>query len=145
MMKIAESGSGTINQRHGAADPDLNQNVTDPQHWPKVWKKYHCPCKSSKLAKYYVYRIRIWQKNLLVHPNSVNQYWQLIKSKSKFHLYTKNCTLLFQGATTLFTYQVNFNYFAHTSCFFRDIQVLTWRLRDNGWMIVDDMVLYQVT
>jgi hypothetical protein len=37
-MKIAgsgtasESGSGSISQRHGSADPDLHQNVIDPQH-----------------------------------------------------------------------------------------------------------------
>ncbi len=29
MTKIAESGSGSINQRHGSADPDPHQNVTD--------------------------------------------------------------------------------------------------------------------
>ncbi len=34
MMKIAgsESASGSINQRHGSADPDPHQNVMDPQH-----------------------------------------------------------------------------------------------------------------
>jgi hypothetical protein len=34
MTKIA--GSGSISQRHGSADPDLDppQNVMDPQHWP---------------------------------------------------------------------------------------------------------------
>jgi hypothetical protein len=38
MMKIegsasgSESGSGSISQRHGSADPDPNQNVMDPQH-----------------------------------------------------------------------------------------------------------------
>jgi hypothetical protein len=31
MTKIA--GSGSINQRHGSADPDPPQNVMDPQHW----------------------------------------------------------------------------------------------------------------
>jgi hypothetical protein len=30
MMKIA--GSGSISQKHGSADPDPDQNVTDPQH-----------------------------------------------------------------------------------------------------------------
>jgi hypothetical protein len=32
MMKIAGSGSGFINQRHGSADPDPHQNVMDPEH-----------------------------------------------------------------------------------------------------------------
>jgi hypothetical protein len=30
MTKIA--GSGSISQRHGSADPDPHQNVTDPEH-----------------------------------------------------------------------------------------------------------------
>jgi hypothetical protein len=37
MTKIAVSGSesGSFSQRHGSADPDpdLHQNVMDPQHW----------------------------------------------------------------------------------------------------------------
>jgi hypothetical protein len=33
MTKIAGSGSGSISQRHGSADPDPPQNVMDPQHW----------------------------------------------------------------------------------------------------------------
>jgi hypothetical protein len=36
MTKIAgsrsRSGSGSISQRHGSADPDPYQNVMDPQH-----------------------------------------------------------------------------------------------------------------
>ncbi len=32
-MKIEGSGSGSISQRHGSANPDLHQNVMDPQHW----------------------------------------------------------------------------------------------------------------
>jgi len=31
-MKIEGSGSGSISKRHGSADPDPHQNVTDPQH-----------------------------------------------------------------------------------------------------------------
>jgi len=31
MTKI--SGSGSISQTHGSADPDPPQNVLDPQHW----------------------------------------------------------------------------------------------------------------
>jgi len=27
------SGFGSVSQRHGSADPDPYQNVTDPQHW----------------------------------------------------------------------------------------------------------------
>ncbi len=27
------SGSGSDSQRYGSPEPDLNQNVTDPQHW----------------------------------------------------------------------------------------------------------------
>ncbi len=37
MMKIegsgSASGSGSISQRHGSADPDPHQNVMDPEHW----------------------------------------------------------------------------------------------------------------
>jgi hypothetical protein len=33
MMKIEGSGSRSISQRHGSADPDPHQNVMDPQHW----------------------------------------------------------------------------------------------------------------
>ncbi len=29
-------GSGSISQRYRSADPDLHQNVTDPQHCSKV-------------------------------------------------------------------------------------------------------------
>jgi hypothetical protein len=38
MMKIAGSGdrSVSISQRHGSADPDPYQNVTDLQHWKIV-------------------------------------------------------------------------------------------------------------
>ncbi len=32
MTKIAGSGSGSISRRHGSADPDPYQNVTDPQY-----------------------------------------------------------------------------------------------------------------
>ncbi len=35
MTKIAGSGSGSISQRHGSADPDPLQNVMDPEHWIK--------------------------------------------------------------------------------------------------------------
>jgi hypothetical protein len=31
-MKIEGSGSESISQRHGSADPDPNKNVMDPQH-----------------------------------------------------------------------------------------------------------------
>jgi hypothetical protein len=31
-MKIAGSGSGSVSQRHGSANPDPYQNVSDPQH-----------------------------------------------------------------------------------------------------------------
>jgi hypothetical protein len=27
------TGSGSVSQRYGSADPDPYQNVTDPQHW----------------------------------------------------------------------------------------------------------------
>jgi hypothetical protein len=39
-MKI--EGSGSINQRHGSADPDPDphQNDMDPQHCQKVWNFY---------------------------------------------------------------------------------------------------------
>jgi hypothetical protein len=29
----SESGSGSLSQRHGSADPDPHQNVMDPQYW----------------------------------------------------------------------------------------------------------------
>jgi hypothetical protein len=39
MTKIAgsESGSGSISQRHGTADPDLHQNVMDPERCFVYW------------------------------------------------------------------------------------------------------------
>ncbi len=41
MMKKAGSGFGplsiSISQRHGSSDPDPYQNVTDPQHWKKIF------------------------------------------------------------------------------------------------------------
>ena len=33
LTKIARSGSGSVSQRYGFANPDPYQNVTDPQHW----------------------------------------------------------------------------------------------------------------
>jgi hypothetical protein len=43
MMKVegsgSESGSGSISQRHGSADPDPHQNVMDPQHCAKLIKR----------------------------------------------------------------------------------------------------------
>ncbi len=33
MTKRAGSGSESISQRHGSADPDPHQNVIDPKHW----------------------------------------------------------------------------------------------------------------
>ncbi len=51
MTKIAGSGSGSISQRHGSADPDALQNVMDPEHCLRgqyfvanlpVAKKLHC-------------------------------------------------------------------------------------------------------
>jgi hypothetical protein len=37
MTKIAGSGSGSINKKHGSDDPDPDppQNVMDPEHWYK--------------------------------------------------------------------------------------------------------------
>ncbi len=32
------SGAGSVSQRYGSTDPDLYQNVTDPQHSSKVSK-----------------------------------------------------------------------------------------------------------
>jgi hypothetical protein len=43
MTKIASgSGSGSISQRHGSADPDPHQNVMDPQHCIKLKMKLYC-------------------------------------------------------------------------------------------------------
>jgi hypothetical protein len=38
MMKIEGSGSGSICQRHGSADPDPHQNVMDLEHWTQPFK-----------------------------------------------------------------------------------------------------------
>jgi hypothetical protein len=32
------SGSESISQRHGSADPDPHQNVMDPQHLNKIYR-----------------------------------------------------------------------------------------------------------
>jgi hypothetical protein len=42
VAKIAGSGSGSINQRHGSADPDPDppQNFMDPQHCGKPCWRY---------------------------------------------------------------------------------------------------------
>ncbi len=40
LTKRAGSGSGSVTQWHGSADPDPNQNVTDPQHCIKTIKYY---------------------------------------------------------------------------------------------------------
>jgi hypothetical protein len=44
----SESGSGSISQRHGSADPDLDphQNVMDPQHW-KIHSRPNIPTTPS--------------------------------------------------------------------------------------------------
>jgi hypothetical protein len=39
-----EVGSGSISQRYGSRDPDLHQNVTDPQH---RWQRPHTPQKQK--------------------------------------------------------------------------------------------------
>ncbi len=38
---MKRAGSGSINQRHGSADPDPYQNVTDPQHWKVLLPLLH--------------------------------------------------------------------------------------------------------
>jgi hypothetical protein len=38
-MKIAGSGSGSISQKYGSADPDQYHNFMDPQHCKKYWDK----------------------------------------------------------------------------------------------------------
>ena len=43
MTKIAGSGSGSISQRHGSADPDTYQFVADPQHCRWQYKKMSQP------------------------------------------------------------------------------------------------------
>jgi hypothetical protein len=46
MLKIEGSGSESISQRHGSAnpDPDPHQNVMDPQHCKLPVKSFrHCP------------------------------------------------------------------------------------------------------
>ncbi len=40
LTRRAGSGSGSVTQWHGSADPDPNQNVTDPQHCLKTIKYY---------------------------------------------------------------------------------------------------------
>jgi hypothetical protein len=52
MTKIAGSGSGSISQRHGSADPDPHQNVIDPEHC-----KIHCPYQPEGIAWTNSYRV----------------------------------------------------------------------------------------
>jgi hypothetical protein len=40
MTKIAGSGSGSISQGHGSADPDPHQNVMDPENCLSLKKLY---------------------------------------------------------------------------------------------------------
>jgi hypothetical protein len=56
-MKIEGSGSGSIGQRHGSADPDSDphQNVIDPQHWSwviSVWLT-SAPSMKTTLARFF--------------------------------------------------------------------------------------------
>jgi hypothetical protein len=48
IMKIAgsgsESGSGSISQRHGSANPDPHKNVMDPQQWLILWDQVLRKC-----------------------------------------------------------------------------------------------------
>jgi hypothetical protein len=46
--------SGSISQRHGSADPDLNQNVMDPEHClvQEIYGSGHTDKKENKFASY---------------------------------------------------------------------------------------------
>jgi hypothetical protein len=50
MTKIAGSGSVSISQRHGSADPDPYQNVIDPQ-----------PCEKQKINLFFFTFLTFWQ------------------------------------------------------------------------------------
>ncbi len=55
-MKIkgsgSASGSESISERHGSADPDQHQNVMDSQHWSWVQDVYPTRCVPLNMSKY---------------------------------------------------------------------------------------------
>jgi hypothetical protein len=57
MTRIAGSGSGSISHRHGSADPDPYQNVTDPQHWTE-------PSSFERLDQDSVAKIALHENNI---------------------------------------------------------------------------------
>jgi|688.fasta_scaffold2630696_1 hypothetical protein len=50
MTKIAESGSGSICERYGSADPDPVQNITDQQHCLQFLDTKNPPDHETKYA-----------------------------------------------------------------------------------------------
>ncbi len=69
LTKIA--GSGSISQRYGSADPDLDphQHFMDPQHWiPDIPEQFDCNQDiAAKLSCDFGYRIQT--KNMKVNPD----------------------------------------------------------------------------
>ncbi len=66
MMKIegsgTASGSGSISQRHGSADPDPHQNVIDPQHC----KKEYNPKSLKASLNFPANRCILWPKYMYI-------------------------------------------------------------------------------
>ncbi len=83
MMKIEGSGSasgtGSIGQTHGSADPGPHQNVMDPQHWYEdnfSFLPKKCQPKRTELVFWIEFRknmiIRKFKQKILRHyPSSV--------------------------------------------------------------------------
>ncbi len=87
MTKIAGSESGSISQRHGSADPDLDppQNVMDPEHFSSDFNpRNSAPFYLFILIIYFIFdpgwirngTLRIREK----HPGSTNTAFQLIQN-----------------------------------------------------------------
>ncbi len=71
MMKIegsgSESGSGSISQRHGSADPDPHQNVMDPEHCATDTSYYEALNQASITAKKNHMNCKPTRKNYTMH------------------------------------------------------------------------------
>jgi hypothetical protein len=70
MTKIAGSGSVSISQRHGSADPDPYQNVMDPQNCLDLWTLIQEPSRlTQKLPRL---TLKLWR--LALQPWRVRIY-----------------------------------------------------------------------
>ncbi len=95
MTKIAGSGSGSISQRYGSADPDPHKNIMDPEHWCQLTKRFthsnnHNPSKSTILRK---------SKTLL--PTSADRQRQLFNSGIPRLYWLQTWTRQWQPTSTL--------------------------------------------